>query len=547
VFWKKGESSTESVTLAGGVPQNRRGGEPPPTADRGTSTTSLDACCGRLQRSAQLAPRPVRDGLPCEDTSSSVTCSRDSAHCDASAQQLELRHAVDYCHATLRARDFSSCKSIRCKQLRVSCPETRGCVLWKSLVGVHVASALIHKPQTVNPTARPRVSAPPFSTAILGNDAFLAAAPALPVQLLHAALAAGFDAVVPASLGDELVAGETLRIAQLRGRRPVVQCACPFSLAQLCKREANLADVTIPVAPAPVALARALRQDRAEPQHITYIGACPGAQDQSIDLQILPEAFLRGLDRKGLSPATQPLVFSDRLPPDRRRYLSLPGGAPRPELVEALLRRTVIALSGRMNPLLAVADALFDGGVTMIDPAGAYHCSCAGSDGNRSVAEGRVAIERLEPMRAMSPIFEAPAWLDLRPSEPLDAADSADDDKVATGPVAFRDAARFDQTPGTSDSERGGVPASQTDASRRLYALGVRTARRRSPHASQAVDASSVISEHIPQTTAALHAQPIEREIPLADQTSPFADQLAALTPPAKRAATKFDDLFRRD
>ncbi len=420
-------------------------------------------------------------------------------------------------------------------------------ILWKSLVGAHVATALIHRSPIAHPTARPRVSAPPFSTAILGNDAFLAAAPALPVQLMHAALAAGFDAVVPASLGDELVAAETLRIAQLRGRRPVVQCACPFSLTQLCKREANLADVTIPVAPAAVALARALRLDRPEPQHITYIGACPGAQDQAIDLQIMPEAFLRGLDKKGLSPATQPDVFADRLPPDRRRFLSIPGGAPRTEVVEALLRRNVTALSGRMNPLLAVADALFDGGVTMIDPAGAYHCHCAGSDGTRSVAEGRAAIERLEPTRATSPIFEAPAWLDLRPSMPVDGADSSDDDLFATGPVAFRDAAHLDQATPTADGERGGTATSSTDASRRLYALGVRVARRRSPQASPAVDAPAIISDHIPQTAVALHAQPIEREIPLADQRPRFADQLAEVSAPVQRATPQFDDLFRRD
>jgi hypothetical protein len=83
---------------------------------------------------------------------------------------------------------------------------------------VHVATALIHKTHAESPTARPRVSASPFSIAILGTDAFLAAAPALPVQLMHAALAAGFDSVVPVSLGDELVASETLRLAQLHGR-----------------------------------------------------------------------------------------------------------------------------------------------------------------------------------------------------------------------------------------------------------------------------------------------------------------------------------------
>lgn len=387
------------------------------------------------------------------------------------------------------------------------------------------------------------MSAPPFSTAILGNDAFLAAAPALPVQLMHAALAAGFDAVVPASLGDELVAGEILRLAQLRGRRPVVQCACPFSLTHLCKREANLADVTIPVAPAAVALARALRLDRTEAQHITYIGACPGAQDPAIDLQVLPDAFLRGLERKALSPVNQPDVFSDRLPPDRRRYLSIPGGAPRPELVRTLLRRNVIALGGQMNPLLAVADALFDGGVTMIDPAGAYHCACAGGDGVRTVAEGRLAIERLEPTRASSPIFEAPAWLDLRPTDP-----PSDADPGAAGPVPIRQDARLESSSPSGDAERASTPApQQTDAVRRMYALGVRTARRRSPQSLPAADAPSVMEAHIPPTSASLHAQPIEREIPMLDPNAGVSDRLAELLPLPVRRAPTLDDLLRRD
>jgi hypothetical protein len=42
------------------------------------------------------------------------------------------------------------------------------------------------------------------SLVILGTDAVLAAAPATPVQLAHACLAAGYGAAVPASWGDEL-------------------------------------------------------------------------------------------------------------------------------------------------------------------------------------------------------------------------------------------------------------------------------------------------------------------------------------------------------
>ncbi len=363
---------------------------------------------------------------------------------------------------------------------------------------------------------------------------------------MHAALAAGFDAVVPASLGDELVAGEILRLAQLRGRRPVVQCACPYALSQLCKREANLADVTIAVAPAAVALARALRLEQPEPQHISYIGACPGAQDPAIDLQIMPEAFMRGLDQRGIVARTQPEVFTDRLPPDRRRFLSLPGGAPRPQLVESLLRRNVVTLGGRMNPLLAVADALFDGGVTMIDPAGAYHCACTGSDGERSAAEGRTAIERLEPARAGAQIFEAPPWLDLRPTMP--SSETMDESAAPEPPVAFGDAARIDAiTPGGERSPTTAQPA-QTDAARRMYALGVRTARKRAPQAPSGSDRTAPAPDpHVPPTSPSLRAQPIDREVPLADPRESFADLIADIAPPPVRRAPSVDDLFRRD
>ena len=383
------------------------------------------------------------------------------------------------------------------------------------------------------------MTAPPYSIAILGNDAFLAAAPAHPVQLMHAALAAGFDAVVPASLGDELVAGETLRLAQLRGRRPVVQCACPFAQTQLCKREANLDDVTVAVAPSAVALARALRMQRSDVTHLTYIGACPGGQDPAIDLQVMPEAFLRGLPMRGIVVAAQPTVFTDRLPPDRRRFLSIPGGAPRPELVEAVLRRQVVTLGGKMNPLLAVADALFDGGPTMIDPAGAYRCVCTGAVGTRSAAEGRAEIVAQEPARATAPIFEAPAWLDLRPTE---LARRQDEPPEASGPtappLAFHDAARIDAgevqfRPVTDDMD--------ADAAALARATPIPV-----PH--PLMDLRASLEEHIPPTSPSLHARPIERAVPLGDRYAPAADRIAPAehqAPPAR--GVTLDDLRRRD
>jgi hypothetical protein len=386
------------------------------------------------------------------------------------------------------------------------------------------------------------VSATPFSIAILGNDAWIAASPALPVQLMHAALAAGFDAVVPSSLGDELVAAETLRIAQLRGRRPIIQCSCPFSLTQLCKREANLADVTIAVAPAAVALARALRLDRTDAPHITYIGTCPGAQDPAIDLQVSPEAFLRGLQQKGITLSQQPDIFTDRLPPDRRRYLSLPGGAPRPEFVHSALRRDTVALTDRMNPLLAVADALFDGGVTMIDPAGAYHCACAGAGPERTVADGRIAIEKLEPPRATAAIFDAPAWLDLRPTETAVLPAVHDERAVKTAPVAFADATRIDVATHTAHTVD---QTANSENTRRMYALGVRTARRRSTTViTMSDEGTEMIQLPVPSL---LRAQPMEREVPLQAPRPTLADSFIEPPAPAPRRRPASDELFNRD
>jgi hypothetical protein len=460
-------------------------------------------------------------------------------------QQIGQRHTVDHCNATLRAREFRVWKFNQGKHLGDTCLEARGGVLWSSTVGVHVATALNHKTYADLPTARPRVSASPFSIAILGTDAFLAAAPALPVQLMHAALAAGFDAVVPASLGDELVASETLRLAQLHGRRPVVQCSCPFSLTQLCKREANLADVTVAVAPAVVALARALRMERTDVLHITYIGMCPGAQDPAIDLQVSPAAFLRGLQQKGIPISTQPDAFADRLPPDRRRFVSLPGGAPRPDVIQSLLRRDAVALDGHTNPLLAVADALFDGGVTMIDPAGAYQCACTGANAEQTAAEGRAAMERLEPPRSAAPIFDAPPWLDLRPTEHASTVAPSDELDARRATVAFSDAAGIDLTPAaTSDLSSS---ATQNDSARRIYGIGVRTARRRAPLIAP-VDTELSRSELSESVTSLLRAQPIEREVPLPEQHRDTpADSLASQTLPPSPRRPVTDDLFRRD
>ena len=72
-------------------------------------------------------------------------------------------------------------------------------------------------PRTVEPA--PAAAALP-AIAIVGNDVLLAVRPATAVQLAHALQRIGFDIVVPASWGDELVAYAALQNCTERGTAP---------------------------------------------------------------------------------------------------------------------------------------------------------------------------------------------------------------------------------------------------------------------------------------------------------------------------------------
>ena len=60
------------------------------------------------------------------------------------------------------------------------------------------------------------------TVAVLGPDVVVAAAPATQAQLVAACARLGFDAVVPGSWGDELIAETALRHLGPRGTETVV-------------------------------------------------------------------------------------------------------------------------------------------------------------------------------------------------------------------------------------------------------------------------------------------------------------------------------------
>jgi hypothetical protein len=248
---------------------------------------------------------------------------------------------------------------------------------------------------------------------VLGSDALLAASPATPVQLAHACLRAGFANVVPASWGDELVAAAALTRLPNYGNGPVIQCSCPIVAHRLLTVGGDLRPVLLALVSPPVAVARYVRL-LAQPTRtrITYVGACPGAMDESIDIRMTPDALLAMLAERDIIVDEQPQVFESVIPPDRRRYRSQPGGVPTAEaLWTELGARTLVEVDGD-DFIAEIAQHLLSGKNVLIDASARLGCVCSGAV---SGVHSRSAVVALEPPRAATPIVDeqVPISLDL--------------------------------------------------------------------------------------------------------------------------------------
>jgi hypothetical protein len=214
------------------------------------------------------------------------------------------------------------------------------------------------------------------SVLILGSDAVAAASPATPVQLVHACHRWGFSSVVPASWGDELLAGEVIRRCASRENRPAIQCSCPRVAERLGAHAAKLDDSIFWLATPPVAAAQYIRAHSSGADiHITYAGACPGAMDSSIDQRITPVELLLAISSRGIEVAAQPTVFENIIPPDRRRYFSAAAGSPDPQrLWETAAFR--VAQPADIDLSIGVAQLLLGDDRVLIDMAPSVGCIC---------------------------------------------------------------------------------------------------------------------------------------------------------------------------
>ena len=261
----------------------------------------------------------------------------------------------------------------------------------------------------------PAVDRPVPRVAIVGNDAVLAVAPATPVQLAHACLRRGFTVAVPASWGDELIAAEVVRSVASREKGPAVMCVCPFVRARLLAPGADLAPFLISLVSPPVAAARYLRAVYGEHAvHLTYIGACPGGDDPSIDVRLTPDAFIADLAEHRIALSEQPLVFDSIVPPDRRRWCSLPGGVPSADVLWSETDgRTCIEIE-RREIATDLAQYIMAREHALLDLAPGLGCACSGATGLITADRARATVTAAEPPRALSPVIDAAAIISLR-------------------------------------------------------------------------------------------------------------------------------------
>ncbi|MGQ0765345.1 MAG: hypothetical protein ACT4OZ_06735 [Gemmatimonadota bacterium] len=268
--------------------------------------------------------------------------------------------------------------------------------------------------------------------AIVGNDMVLAALPARPVQLAHAVLACGFGLVVPVSWGEEIIAEATIRELGRTGGKSCVFCACPKVRSRLLQVGPDLAPRLFATVAPPVATARYLRHLQPEaPVRITYLGGCEGARDPSIEARVSPADFLRHLETVGISLVRQSSVYDSVVPPDRRRFASMPGGFPalaRVGAVEGGYR----VVSPRSQELAAeIAEFLISDEALLLDVSLPLGCVCAGAGFEQLAGERGLAglIESVEPPRSPHPVVDEPVGEAVDITFPLNVDAAGDENR----------------------------------------------------------------------------------------------------------------------
>jgi diguanylate cyclase (GGDEF)-like protein len=154
--------------------------------------------------------------------------------------------------------------------------------------------------------------------------------PATPEQVINASYGVGFSAIQFEALGDELIAEEYLKLWREGSERSMFRSTSPIVVNYCRTKIPELLPFLAPVVTPAVALARYIKATEGPKYDVIYAGlGAPGPNggqegvDIAISLRELEDLF----GQAGIDPLDQPLTLS-RMPPQRRRYLSIAGGLP---------------------------------------------------------------------------------------------------------------------------------------------------------------------------------------------------------------------------
>jgi hypothetical protein len=241
---------------------------------------------------------------------------------------------------------------------------------------------------------------------VVGTDTLIEALPARPIQLANACGALGFDLALPLSWGDELVAEAALESLQFRGPVPALLCTCPMVRDRLLQAGPELADAMVSLVSPPIAVARHLRATLGSRlRSLSFVGRCPGATAPEYDLAYEPDELFAMFRDRGIDVQAQPDVFLDRIPPDRSRFVSLPGGCPAPDVLwQRCNERTLVELEGDDLPV-EIAQHLLVPQSLLVDAGPALGCACSGVTHSTAGISVRVAVTSLEPPRSTTPVY----------------------------------------------------------------------------------------------------------------------------------------------
>ncbi|UCC73860.1 MAG: diguanylate cyclase [Gemmatimonadota bacterium] len=196
---------------------------------------------------------------------------------------------------------------------------------------------------------------------ILATESVVHFHPATPEQVLNACYAAGFRAVYPGVLGDELVAHEYLRLWRQDGRRTTIRSTSPIVVEYVKRKFPELLPYLAPVVTPAVAQARYLQRIHGDGVEIVYSGignfGAPEEDERPIAASVTFAELEQLLAEKGASPAVQPKQLEREIL-GRRRHLSTAGGMPLPVLEEEpALSRRLRKVRG-LSEVPAIAEAI---------------------------------------------------------------------------------------------------------------------------------------------------------------------------------------------